>query len=83
MAVLAETASSPRGESPRLDRWTVVVYLALIFGAFLMVMPFLYMLSTSLKPANQVFIFPPRWIPDPIVWNNYVVAAGRLGLGPS
>jgi multiple sugar transport system permease protein len=47
-----------------------------------MVMPFLYMLSTSLKPPNQVFAFPPRWIPDPIVWNNYVVAVARLGIGP-
>jgi multiple sugar transport system permease protein len=52
----------------------------LIFGAFFMVMPFLYMLSTSLKPQNQVFLYPPRWIPNPIVWNNYVVAVGRLGL---
>ena len=40
-----------------------------------MIMPFVYMLSTSLKPPNQVFVFPPRWIPNPIVWTNYAVAA--------
>ena len=78
MAVLQ--AASPRG-GRRVDSWTLLVYLALIVGAFFMVMPFVYMLSTSLKPANQVFIFPPRWIPDPIVWSNYVVAVGRLGIG--
>ena len=43
-----------------------------------MVMPFLYMISTSLKPPNQVFLYPPRWIPNPIVWANYPTAAVRL-----
>lgn len=62
--------------------WSVpLVYVVLLVVGFFMVMPFVYMLSTSLKPANQVFLYPPRWIPSPIVWNNYVVAADRLGLG--
>ena len=81
MAV-AEAESSLNSRGRGLDRWALFVYIALIVGGFLMVMPFLYMLSTSLKPGNQVFAFPPRWIPDPIVWNNYVVAAARLGIGP-
>jgi multiple sugar transport system permease protein len=81
MAV-AQAASSPSARGRRLDRWALLVYVALILGAFFMVMPFLYMLSTSLKPPNQVFAFPPRWIPNPIVWTNYVVAAGRLGIAP-
>ncbi len=76
----AESTRTARGR--RLDRWALLVYLALIVGGFFMVMPFLYMLSTSLKPPNQVFAFPPRWIPDPIVWSNYAVAVVRLGIGP-
>ncbi|NPV08385.1 MAG: carbohydrate ABC transporter permease [Anaerolineae bacterium] len=32
------------------------------------------MLSTSLKDPGSVFLFPPRWIPDPIVWGNYYEA---------
>jgi ABC-type glycerol-3-phosphate transport system permease component len=32
------------------------------------------MLSTSLKPPTQVSKFPPIWIPNPIVWSNYVTA---------
>src|SRR3712207_7748880 len=79
MAVAQATAprAARRGVSPT----SLLVYLALIVGGFFMFMPFVYMLSTSLKPANQVFLYPPRWIPDPIVWNNYLVAAGRLGFG--
>lgn len=57
---------------------TLLLYVALLVGAFFMVVPFLYMISTSLKPPNQVFLYPPRWIPNPIVWNNYLVAATRL-----
>jgi multiple sugar transport system permease protein len=82
LMAVAQAESSPNAGGRRLDRWALLVYLALIVGGFFMVMPFLYMLSTSLKPPNQVFAFPPRWIPDPIVWNNYVVAVARLGIGP-
>jgi len=64
-------------------RWgTAVVYLVLIFGAAVMLYPFVYMLSTSLKSPAQVYVFPPRWIPEPVVWSNYVTAFGRLGLRP-
>jgi ABC-type glycerol-3-phosphate transport system permease component len=30
------------------------------------------MVSTSLKPESQVMLLPPVWIPQPIVWENYV-----------
>jgi multiple sugar transport system permease protein len=33
--------------------------------------PFLWMLSSSLKNFGQIFKFPPEFIPDPIVWENY------------
>jgi len=63
--------------------WAIVlVYAALIFGAAIMLYPFVYMISTSLKSAAQVYVFPPRWIPTPIVWANYVTAFGRLGIRP-
>lgn len=41
-------------------------------GAFGMVLPFLWMLSTSLKSQGAAVAYPPEWIPDPILWNNYV-----------
>jgi multiple sugar transport system permease protein len=79
---MAATTASAAFARPRVARripWTtVLIYAALVFGAFFMVMPFLYMISTSLKPQNQVFLYPPRWIPNPIVWANYPTAAVRL-----
>ena len=40
-------------------------------GALIMLIPFVWMLSMSLKTTGQVFIFPPVWIPKPVMWSNY------------
>ncbi|MBI2941516.1 MAG: carbohydrate ABC transporter permease [Chloroflexi bacterium] len=29
------------------------------------------MVSTSLKANRQIFLFPPEWIPNPLIWENY------------
>ena len=36
-----------------------------------MLIPFLWMISTSLKSPEQVLKWPPTWIPDPFRWENY------------
>ncbi|MBV9170647.1 MAG: carbohydrate ABC transporter permease [Chloroflexi bacterium] len=66
----------------RLRPGTLLIYVALVAGAVVMLYPFAYMLSTSLKSPAQVYVFPPRWIPSPIMWSNYAAALGRLGLRP-
>ena len=49
----------------------VIAFIMLVIGACTMVLPFLWMLSTSLKDANLVYAIPPQWIPDPVDWENY------------
>jgi ABC-type glycerol-3-phosphate transport system permease component len=34
-------------------------------------LPFFWMISTSLKELRQTIAFPPVWIPNPIEWQNY------------
>lgn len=53
---------------------TVLVHLALLIGAVAVLFPICWMLSTSLKPPDQVRTFPPSWIPRPFMWSNYVNA---------
>ena len=48
------------------------MHLLVWVGAFAMVLPFLWMLSTSLKSQGEAMAFPPQWIPDPILWSNYI-----------
>ena len=46
-------------------------HLVLLAGSVAFALPFIWMLSTSLKADRQIFSWPPIWIPDPIVWGNY------------
>ena len=49
----------------------LLLYLVLALGAFLVLIPFAWMLSASLKTIDQVFAYPPVWIPNPVRWANY------------
>lgn len=50
----------------------------LIAGALTMITPFLWMVSTSLKPLEQVFVYPPQWVPNPVQWQNYQELLSRV-----
>jgi multiple sugar transport system permease protein len=49
-------------------------YLVLGVGAVIILIPFIWMVSTSLKPATELFIYPPRLFPSVIRWQNYIEA---------
>jgi multiple sugar transport system permease protein len=36
-----------------------------------MLLPFLWLVSTSFKEQAQIFRYPPEWIPNPLRWQNY------------
>ncbi|MBE3595502.1 MAG: carbohydrate ABC transporter permease [Hydrogenibacillus sp.] len=50
------------------------IYGLLFVGGGLMLLPFFWMLSTSLKTPNEVMLMPPRWFPAHAEWQNYVKA---------
>jgi len=50
----------------------VAVYVLLCALAALMLLPFLWMISASLKLDKDVFRFPIQWIPTVPQWSNYV-----------
>lgn len=64
----------PRSSSKLARRATylVIVYALMLVGAVLFILPFLWMVSTSLKDPKEIFAYPPQWIPDPVRWSNYV-----------
>jgi multiple sugar transport system permease protein/sn-glycerol 3-phosphate transport system permease protein len=49
--------------------WAAIIILAL--GALVIMVPFYWMISTSLKAQGNLYLYPPQWIPDPIVWSNF------------
>lgn len=51
-----------------------VVFLLVLAGAAMVFLPFLYMVSTSVKSMNEVFTTPVKWIPDEFRWDNFSTA---------
>ena len=49
-------------------------HLLLIFFSLLFALPLFWLISTSLKPNSEIFIFPPRWIPSQPFWGHYRTA---------
>jgi multiple sugar transport system permease protein len=84
MAQAAKQQSIPTliQDSHRANRWLKFqqrashgfVLALLSIGALVMSVPFYWLLSSSLKSPTKIWLYPPQWIPDPVVWQNYVEA---------
>lgn len=49
-----------------------VLYAVIIAITLVMIIPFIWMLSASLKLSRDVFVFPIEWIPSVPRWQNFV-----------
>ena len=56
----------------------IIAHVILIIGAFTMLVPFFWMLSSSLKSLGEVFVFPPKLFGERLVWENYTHISGRF-----
>ena len=65
----------------RIEIWRIIAFVMLIVGALAFLLPFIWAISSSLKPDYQVLEFPPRLIPDPIRWQNYPEALTYVPFG--
>ncbi|SEF18705.1 carbohydrate ABC transporter permease [Jiangella alba] len=59
-----------RRRRARIAYWTRGLVMSLL--ALLFLTPFLWMLSSALKRNGDIFSVPTQWIPDPLVWDNFV-----------
>ncbi|MBL8835863.1 MAG: carbohydrate ABC transporter permease [Alphaproteobacteria bacterium] len=73
------TADSPR-PGPRLARGAL--YLLVFASLVVMLFPIGWMISTSFKPGDEIFIPPPRWIPRTPTLDGYRVAFSHAVLVP-
>lgn len=51
--------------------YKVVIHIILIVLSLTMLIPFLWMISSSLKTIQEMFATPPTWIPKYVAWENY------------
>ncbi|GAB4110436.1 MAG: hypothetical protein Kow00105_19220 [Phycisphaeraceae bacterium] len=57
----------------------LLVYVALLIGAAVFIVPLLWMLSTALKPIDQAMSYPPRWLP--YAWVLQEASGERITVG--
>ena len=69
--------------SSKLGGWvmSILFHGLLTIGAIFMLLPFLWMLSSAVKSSTEIFVFPPQWIPDEILWQNFAEVWTRVPMG--
>jgi multiple sugar transport system permease protein len=65
---LADSPGRTRRVSPF---WRACGYATLIIAAAALLLPFYWMLMSSLKTNNEVFTIPVQWLPKSAEWHNY------------
>ena len=55
-----------------------LVHAVLITIGFVLMIPFLWMISSSLKQEYEIFAFPPQWLPTKPIWRNYPEAIAKF-----
>ena len=55
-----------------------LLYGALVAVAVVLLLPFAWMVSTSLKGNEAIFAIPPEWIPETVRWDNYAAVFERM-----
>lgn len=76
------TASKPVGiqPSPIMVVLKILLYVVLIALAVFTLIPFVWMLSSSLKLDREVFTYPIKWIPETFHWENYRLIWSKVPL---
>ena len=58
----------------RRGRDAVVIYTLVLAAVAIGLLPYFWMVSSSLKTMANMFSVPIQWIPDPVNWQSYVIA---------
>ncbi len=76
---MTQTAATSRQHQIRKDNPVLriigktILYVVLISVALFTLLPFIWMVSSSLKLDREVFIYPIQWIPQTFHWENYAL----------
>ena len=70
--------AGPSKEASNPDRGGAGTYLALGVGLILMVIPFIWMAISAIKPEGEIRRVPPTWLPESVTWANFDELFTRL-----
>lgn len=60
---------------------TILLYVILTLGALVMILPFYWMVATSLKSSTEAIAVPPTWLPNNWLFSNYGQALEKAPFG--
>jgi len=69
-----------KNSKPSQTAGKVIIYILLIAFAALLMVPFYWMVQSSLKLDHEVFTIPIQWWPSNPVWRNYIDIWTRIPL---
>jgi multiple sugar transport system permease protein len=83
VSISAQTATDKpawwRRQSVQEGIWLGFVYLFLIAAALVLLLPLFWLVTSALKPEADLFIYPPKWLPNPATIDNFRRAfTGRI-----
>ena len=58
-------------QSVQQQIWRTIVYAILILVALMMLLPLFWLFASALKPETDLFLYPPKWIPNPATLDNF------------
>lgn len=58
----------------------IIRYTLILLGAFVMILPFFWLISSSLMTSKELLADTPQWFPKVPQWNNYVEVWNRIPL---
>ncbi len=56
---------------PKQALYIILIYVVLIAGAIVFLLPLFWLITTSLKENSEVYVFPPTFIPETFRWQNF------------
>ena len=68
----AKPQNSPNRNKKPINRGDIISLVVLTIAAILVIMPLLWMFSTSLRPTTESYSLPPQWLPTQLLVENYV-----------
>ena len=68
--------------SPRA-RKSLLYWLILSPLVVVILFPYAVMVFTAVKPRDEIFAYPPRWLPSEVELSNFVEMWGAVGFGPA
>lgn len=58
--------------------YRIFIYTLILALSIVLLMPFFWLISSSLKSEEEMFIYPPQWLPESPRWENYTNAWNAL-----